>query len=295
MNFRDLQYLVAIDELKHFHNAAEKCFVSQPTLSGQIKKLEEELGVLLIERNNRQVMMTEVGKRIVKQAKIVLSEANEIKTIAQSFQNPMVGEIKIGLIPTLAPYLLPLIIPMLKKTYPLLQIWLHEHQTAVLLKKLQEGDLDALILALPIDTDEFETIDLFKESFYLAVPANSPLATRSRIKTTDLNAKDILLLEEGHCMRGQALDVCYANGANEFSGYRATSLETLRYMVAEGIGMTLLPELAIPKRTTKSDSIKYIPFANPSPYRRIGLLFRRHTSRKTTMENIAKIIQAILP
>lgn len=291
MKLKDLEYLVAIDEEQHFNKAAERCFVSQPTLSGQLKKLEEELDVLLVERTNRQVQMTEVGKAIANQARRILAETRVLKEIAHSHQDLLAGELHIGLIPTVAPYLLPLIMPAIKKNCPKLKLWLHEHQTKVLLDKLRNAELDLLILALPVQTNEFSEIDLFKEPFWLALPGDEELVVKNKINLPDLNKREMLLLEEGHCLRGQALDICFSAGATEYGAFQATSLETLRYMVAEGMGMTLMPELAVPTRTRKDDPIRYIPFNNPQPSRRIGLLYRKTSYREPAFLTLSKIIQ----
>ncbi len=291
MNLRELEYLVAVDEERHFNRAAERCFVSQPTLSGQLKKLEEELGTLLIERSTRHVTMTDVGTAVAQQARLILTEVKAIKEITQSFADPMAGELKVGLIPTVAPYLLPEIIPLLQTSFPQLTLWLHEHQTAVLLEKLKNAELDLLILALPVDTDEFAELDLFEEAFWLAVPSNKTLGQKDHIQLLDLNEQEMLLLEEGHCLRGQALDVCFSAGATENNTFRATSLETLRYMVSEGVGMTLLPELAVPKIRHDSDTIQYIPFSEPRPSRRIGMLYRQGSYREETYQRMAEVIR----
>lgn len=291
MNLRELEYLVAVDEEHHFNRAAERCFVSQPTLSGQLKKLEEELGVMLIERDTRKVSMTDVGTAVAQQARKILTDVKAIKEITQSFDDPMAGELQVGLIPTVAPYLLPEIIPELNNNFPRLTLWLHEHLTAVLLEKLKNANLDLLILALPVETDEFSEIDLFRESFWLAVPTHKTLSKKNIIKMMDLNQQEMLLLEEGHCLRGQALDVCFSAGATENQAFRATSLETLRYMVSEGVGMTLLPELAVPKTKNKSDTINYIPFSEPKPTRRIGMLYRKGSYREETYQKIAQVIK----
>ena len=292
MNLRELEYLVAIADELHFHKAAARCFVSQPTLSGQIKKLEQELGVLLIDRSNRQVFMTDAGKAVVEQARTILSDSKILKEIALSFQDPMVSEIQLGLIPTVAPYLLPRIMPALKQQFPHLKLWLHEQQTQVLLEKLRYAQLDVLILALPIDNHEFKQLNLFKESFWLAVSKQHPLAQKKLIHLNDLNQQQVLLLEEGHCLRDHALDVCYMAGASEFNNFHATSLETLRHMVGEGMGITLLPELAVLRYLKSADNISYIPFAKPIPTRQIGMLFRKNSYREQTYQQIAKTIMA---
>ncbi len=295
MNIRDLEYLIAVDEERHFHRAAERCFVSQPTLSGQLKKLEEELGVLLVERNNRQVSMTEAGEAVVKHARAVLAEIRTIKDVADFYHDPMVGDVRVGIIPTIAPYLLPVIMPPLNKSFPQLKIWLYEYQTHVLLEKLQRAELDFLILALPIEKHEFTELDLFREPFRLAVKKDHALAKKKHINLGDIANQELLLLEEGHCLRGHILDVCLLAGVKEEGQYHATSLETLRHMVGEGMGMTLIPELAVPVKTRKSDEIRYIEFSDPKPNRRIGMLYRKNSYREEAFNNISELIKSVLP
>ena len=291
MNLRDLEYLVAVDEERHFHKAAERCFVSQPTLSGQLKKLEQELGVMLVERSRRQVVMTDVGTAVAQQARKLLAEVKAIKDIVQTFDDPMAGELHAGLIPTLAPYLLPKIMPAIRKQYPKLKLWLHEYQTAVLLEKLRRAELDFLILALPVETDEFAELDLFNEPFLLAVPRDEALAQQPMISLGELSEREMLLLEEGHCLRGQALDVCFMAGATENVGFHASSLETLRHMVGEGMGITLMPELAVPEKQTRQDAIRYLPFQEPKPSRRIGMLYRKGSYREQAFINLQNLVQ----
>ena len=289
-SLRDLEYLVLLDEERHFRRAAERGFVSQPTLSGQLKKLEEQLGVVLVERSSRQVTMTEAGRAVAAQARRVLAEAKAIRDVAQTFQDPLAGELHLGIIPTVAPYLLPLCMPLLHKRHPQLRLMLHEQQTAVALEQLGDATLDLLLLALPVDTGEFAELDLFTEPFLLAAPASEPLADKKQAKLADLQGHAVLLLEEGHCLRGQALDVCVTAGANEYAGFHATSLETLRHMVGEGIGITLIPELAVPQQRNENDPIRYLPFAAPPPSRRIGLLWRKGSYRETAFRAIAATI-----
>ena len=291
INLRDLEYLVAVEEERHFHRAAERCYVSQPTLSGQLKKLEERLGVQLVERSTRQVVMTDVGRAVASQARRVLAAARGIEEIAQTFHDPMAGELQLGLIPTLAPYLLPQIMPALKKSYPALKLWLHEQQTAVLLERLRNAELDLLLLALPVATDEFVELDLFREPFWLALPKGDPLAGRKRASLADINSRELMLLEEGHCLREHALDVCLTAGASEYAAFHATSLETLRHMVGEGMGITLMPQLSLPKRLTKGDPVQYLPFPEPPPSRRIGMLYRKGSYREEAFRAIAETIQ----
>lgn len=295
MNIRELEYLVAVDEERHFHRAAERCFVSQPTLSGQLKKLEQELGVLLVERNNRQVSMTGAGQAVVKHARSVLAEINTIKNVAKYYQDPMVGDVNVGIIPTIAPYLLPIIMPHLNKHFPQFKIWLYEYQTHILMEKLQKAELDFLILALPIEKHEFEELDLFREPFRLAVKKDHNLAKMKHINLGDIAQEKLLLLEEGHCLRGHILDVCLLAGVKEQGQYHATSLETLRHMVGEGMGMTLMPELAVPAKVRKTDEIRYIEFSDPKPNRRIGLVYRKNNYREEAFNKIAEVIKSILP
>ncbi len=294
MNLRDLEYLVALEDERHFHKAAERCFVSQPTLSGQLKKLEDELGVVLVERSSRQVAMTEAGRAVAAQARRVLAETRAIRDLAQAFHDPLAGELQVGLIPTVAPYLLPVIMPQLKALFPHLKLWLHEHQTAVLLNKLRNAALDLLILALPVETAEFAEIDLFQEAFQLAVPKDDPLAAKKYARLADLNDRQVLLLEEGHCLRGQALEVCMQAGGSEYGGFHATSLETLRHMVGEGIGITLIPDLAVPRSPPTSGPVRYLRFHNPPPTRRIGMLYRRGSYRTPAFRAIADAIKESL-
>lgn len=291
MNLRELEYLVAVADERHFHRAAERCFVSQPTLSGQLKKLEEELGVLLVERTNRQVLMTEIGTLLADQARKILAEVRAMRDLAQTYQDPMAGQLHVGLIPTLAPYLLPRIIPAIQTEFPKLKLWLYEYQTAILLDKLRHAQLDVLILALPVDTDEFSEMDLFKEPFWLAVPRGTQLADLHQVQMLDLRDRELLLLEEGHCLRGQALDVCFMAGASENAGFHATSLETLRHMISEGMGMTLFPQLAVPDKARKEEGICYIPFSEPRPNRRIGLLYRKGSYREAAFTRLAEVIK----
>ncbi len=295
MNLRELEYLVALADERHFHKAAARCFVSQPTLSGQLKKLEQELGVVLVERTNRRVSMTEAGTEIARQARAVLAGVRQIRETAATFEDPMSGELRLGIIPTLAPYLLPLIIPALNRRYAKLKFWLYEYQTRVLLQKLRQAELDLLLLALPVETEEFSRIDLFREPFRLAVRKNHRLVKNKSLTLADLRGQPMLLLEEGHCLRGQVLDVCSRARAAVQAHFQATSLETLRQMVAEGMGMTLIPELAVPARPARAGQIRYLEFSDPKPARRIGLLYRKGSYRAQCFAAVAETIQAALP
>jgi LysR family hydrogen peroxide-inducible transcriptional activator len=291
MNLRDLRYLVALAEHKHFGRAAEASFVSQPTLSTQIKKLEEELDVSLVERTPRKVLLTEVGKEIAQRAREVLNEVEQIRAIARRTRDPESGTIRLGIFPTLGPYLLPHVIPRIRERFPRLELLLVEEKTEVVLRQLREGRLDAGILALPIHDDQLHTEFLFEEQFLLAVPENHELARRTTLKLGDLADESLLLLEEGHCLRDQALDVCQLAGAIEKVGFRATSLETLRQMVAANVGITLLPSLSVQPPIAQSDNVHLLPFRGQAPSRRIAMAWRKSSAVAPFLEMFAAIFQ----
>lgn len=287
MNLRDLAYLVALAQHKHFGKAAESTFVTQPALSMQIKKLEKYLDVQLLERTNKSVLLTEIGMSLAERAKQILLQVEELKTTAKLSKDPYVGELKIGIIPTLAPYLLPHIMPTLSARFPKLNIYLVEKQTDVICEQLQAGKLDAIILALPNEQPGWKTLSLFKETFLLAVSNNHVLANRKKIKQTQLANQTLLLLEDGHCLRDQALSICYMVKANESQHFRATSLETLRHMVASGVGMTLMPKLAC----QQNDKVSYITFSGAKPLRMIGLQYRATSSKHQVLTDIANLVK----
>ena len=289
MNFRDLEYLIALEELKHFRKAAEKCFVSQPTLSGQIRKLEDELNVQLMERSSRKVIFTQAGLDIVAKAKTILLEAKSLKEIAKSHNEPMQGTLHIGLIPTVAPYLLPVIIPAIKSAFPDLELYLHENQTHVLLKQLEEGDLDCLMLALLPGMESFKRVDLYDEPLELALSDQHDWSTQREVNLHELSGEHVLMLADGHCLRDQAMGFCFAAGAIEDNSFKATSLETLRHMISADNGLTLLPQLAIPLNRHQS-GVKYIPFKSPVPSRTISLLSRKNSVRQLCFNKLAELI-----
>jgi LysR family hydrogen peroxide-inducible transcriptional activator len=294
MNLRDLRYLVALAEERHFGRAAERCFVSQPTLSAQIRKLEEYLGVPLVERQPRRVKLTEAGEKVVERARRALQEADAIVEIARTDRDPLAGPLKMALIPTVGPYLLPHIAGPLRRALPRLKLMLYEYQTAPLLEKLRGGELDLGIIALPMPTEGLETAFLFDEPFTLAVPASHPLAERERVRLDDLKDETLLLLEDGHCLRDHALSVCSRVRLNQEQDYRASSLETLRQMVAAGHGITLLPELAAATPVGTARGMKIKPFARPAPVRTIGAVWRRTTTRGKAIEAVIAAIRATM-
>ena len=289
MNFRDLEYLIALEELKHFRKAADRCFVSQPTLSGQIKKLEEELNVQLMERSSRKVIFTPAGLDIVAKAKTILLEAKSLKEIAKSHNEPMRGTLHIGLIPTVAPYLLPLIVPVMKEAFPDLELYLHENQTQTLIKQLEEGELDCLMLALMPDMEQFNQLVLYDEPLELALSDKHAWSNQRQISLQELSGEHVLMLADGHCLRDQALGFCFAAGAIEDNSFKATSLETLRHMISAENGVTLLPQLAIPLNRNQA-GVKYIPFEPPVPSRQIVLLSRNNSARQACFDKLAEVI-----
>jgi LysR family hydrogen peroxide-inducible transcriptional activator len=294
MNLRDLRYLVALADTRHFGRAAERCNVTQPTLSAQLKKLEDFLGVTLVERQPRNVALTEVGERIVSRARRVLQDSDDIVAIARASRDPLAGVLKVAFIPTLGPYLLPIVTPPLRKRLPKLQLMLYEYQTEPLLEHLRAGDIDLGILALGVDTDGFETRALADEAFTLAMPSTHPLAKKAHVRTDDLAGETLLLLEDGHCLRDQALDVCSRVAVHEAEDFRATSLETLRQMVAAGHGVTLLPELATRGPFANAKNLVVKPFAKPVPHRTLGGVWRRSSTRGAAIESVCETLRSVL-
>jgi LysR family transcriptional regulator, hydrogen peroxide-inducible genes activator len=294
MNLRDLRYLVALADERHFGKAAERCFVSQPTLSAQIRKLEEYLGVSLVERQPKRVALTPSGEKIVRRARLLLQEADAIVDLARTDRDPLSGPLKLALIPTVGPYLLPHVAGRLRRDVPRLKLMLYEYQTESLLERLRAGEIDVGILALPVMLDGLDSAVLYDEPFMLAVPASHPLADQERVKVDDLRGETLLLLEDGHCLRDQALEVCSRVRVNEAHDYRATSLETLRQMVAAGHGLTLLPELAAETPVGTARGLRVKPFARPAPVRTIGAVWRKSTTRAPAIEAIVTAIRTAM-
>ncbi|MGA2655353.1 MAG: LysR substrate-binding domain-containing protein [Gammaproteobacteria bacterium] len=292
MKLRDLSYLVAVAKTLHFGKAAAQVHVSQPTLSVQIKKLEDRLGVVLIERNNKNVRLTPAGEIIAQKATRILQDIEAIKTYAHTLQDKEAGDIHMGIIPTLGPYLMPQLVQTTHKKLPKLSLWLHEQKTQTLIQQLEHGQLDLAIMALPINNDALITLPLFTEEFYLAVNQMHPLAKKKSIQFKDLNDEKLLLLSDGHCMRDQTLSICDSIQTVHMSDFQATSLETLRHMVAQNLGVTLFPKLAT-KIATKN--IEYIPFKKPAPYREIGLVFRKTHVRAELFSQMAKMMTQLAP
>jgi LysR family transcriptional regulator, hydrogen peroxide-inducible genes activator len=289
MNLRDLHYLLAVAELRNFGQAAERCFISQPTLSMQIKKLEEELGVQLFERSNKKVLPTEVGEQIIVAARRMLQEERLIKETALTAQHPLAGNLRLAAFPTLAPYLFPALVPLIRQQLPNIRLMLVEEKTEPLLQQLSSGQIDAALLALPVADDSLQVMPLFTDEFLLALACDHALAGKTAISMHDLQGEDLLLLDEGHCLRGQALQVCQLAGVVEAQDVRATSLETLRQMVRAGTGVTFMPGIAVREEA----GICYRPFQGQAPSRTIALVWRKTTARSALFEVIGGLIRTL--
>ena len=292
LKLKDLRYLVAVADTRHFGRAAERSFVSQPTLSAQLKKLEQYLGVQLIERAPKRVALTTAGEEIVERARLILAASEEIVELARGHRDPLAGRLRLALLPTIGPYLLPHVAAHLRRQLPRLELMLYEYQTDLMLEKLHSGEIDVGILALPVALDGLDSMELYKEPFMVAMPAGHRLSGRARIRVDDLEHETLLLLEDGHCLRDQALDICSGTDLHEKQDFRATSLETLRQMVASGVGITLLPELAGRGAYGAARGVTIKPFAKPVPTRTIGAVWRKSSARRAAILALAKQIGA---
>ncbi len=295
MTLQELKYLVALADHGHFGKAAEACFITQSTLSTQIKKLEDFLGVTLFDRSLKRVTPTPIGREILQAARNIVEESERIREVARHAQDPMARTIHLGVIPTLGPYYLPHALTLVHKKHPDLRLLLREEMTPQILEHLVDGKLDAGLLALPVNDDSLRVEPLFYEPFFAALPAGHPLAKQDTLKVANIMAEKLLLLDEGHCLRDQALDVC-GTGSRGREEVRATSLETLRQMVGMGLGLTLLPALAVdagPRASKKAIEIR--PFKSPPPGRTIGLAWRKRAPFPETFERLAQTLKNTLP
>jgi LysR family hydrogen peroxide-inducible transcriptional activator len=290
IKLKDLRYLVAVADTGHFGRAAERCFISQPTLSAQLKKLEDYLGVQLIESQSRGATLTEAGAQIVARARLMLSAGDEVMAIAQTHRDPLSGRLKVAMIPTVGPYVLPKVAPAVHKQLPALDLLLFEYQTAPMLEKIRSGDIDVGVLALPVEDDALATRKLYDEAFNVALPENHRLAQRASVRIADLEDESLLLLEEGHCLRDQALEVCGRIAIHERQDFRATSLETLRQMVAAGAGVTLMPELASAGAYGNARGVVIRPLVRPTPHRQIGAVWRKSSARLAAIHAFTEVV-----
>lgn len=290
LSLRQLQYVVAVAETLGFHRAAERCHVSQPTLSAQVQQLESVLGVKIFERDRRRVLVTSAGADIVARARRVLVEAVDLLAAATRLREPFVGTVRVGVIPTVAPYLLPEIMPRIGKAYPKLALVFREEKTADIVRELSEGALDAGLLALEADVGGCAHAAIARDSFVAALPKGHALARKKRLDLSDLEGEDVLLLDEGHCLRDQALALCAKAKAAE-TPFRATSLATLAQMVSSGAGITLLPSMAVPVENRRGQ-LEVRPFARPIPGRTIALIWRPSSPLAPMFVELAKTLRA---
>jgi len=295
MTLTELRYIVAVARERHFGRAAEACFVSQPTLSVAVKKLEEELGVVLFERGPGEVSVTPPGQKIVEQAQRVLEEAARVREIAAAGRDPLVGPLRLGAIYTIGPYLLPKLVPIMRRTAPSMPLHIQENFTQNLSEALKSGEVDAIVIALPFEEPGIATRAVYDEPFFVAVPKGHAWEGRKRISSDELANESLLLLGEGHCFRDQVLDICHVVRAKDRSALAKTveggSLETIRQMVASGVGVTVLPSTSVGAGGA-GDLIRILPFARPAPTRRVGLAWRRSFPRPEAIEALRKGILA---
>jgi len=291
VSLKQLKYFDAVARSRHFGKAAEHCAVTQPALSMQIQELEKSLGVQLLERGRSGVMLTESGKEIAERAARVLADVRDIVDVARQQGNVLAGPLGLGVIPSVAPYILPQLLPMMRDAFPDLDLHIRESQTQTLVSELLDGQLDVLLLALPVDHPDIETLRLFDDRFLLAMASSHRMSNRVKATPDLLETEKLLLLEEGHCMRDQALAFCSLRRIENINTFGASSLSTLVQMVANGLGMTLLPELAVPLESRRGD-IRLMRFADPEPQRVIGLAWRRSSPRKRHFEELGQMIAA---
>jgi LysR family hydrogen peroxide-inducible transcriptional activator len=289
ITLRHLRYLGALAEHRHFGRAAEACAVSQPALSMQIKDLEAFLGVELVERRPGEAALTEVGAEVAKRGEQLVAAARDLVDFAQHRGRILSGRLTLGIIPSLAPYALPKILPALQRGYPELRIELRETQTKFLLEELIRGSLDVVMLALPVPEAELETAALFYDPFLLAVPAADPRPANAHVSARDVDPQRLILLEEGHCLRDQALAYCAGNRNGAAVGLGATSLVTVMQMVANGYGVTLVPQVAVDVEV-RDDRIKLLRFDDPAPGRQVGLAWRRTSPRKADFAALGRLV-----
>lgn len=287
---KQLRYLCAVVEHGHFGKAARACHVSQSTLSAGILELEEVLGVSLLERNNRNLVLTALGEAVVERARTLLLEVEDLVSLCQASTQPFSGSLRLGVIPTIAPYLLPGLLKALRKAHPQFRPFIREDQSQPLIDALHRGELDVLLLALPFPAEGVETKQLFSDPFLLATPNGHPLGARDSVRSADLKGEGLLLLEDGHCLREHALDACKLRDSDVLVPYQATSLTTVVQMVAGGIGVTLLPQMAVLADVAPASEVNITPFEGGGVARDIGLMWRRKTPRQSEFYLLGEFI-----
>ena len=291
---KQLRYLCAVEEHGHFGNAAAACHVSQSTLSAGVLELEDNLGVALVERNNRRVILSVLGKEVVERARNILLDVDDMVATCDASSEPFTGKVRLGVIPTIAPFILPTLLKRLRKKHPKFQLFIREDLSAHLVDALQHGELDLLMLALPYPADNADTMHLFDDEFLFACPGNHSLAGKSRgkVRTADLQKQDLLLLEDGHCLRDHALEACKLKDSDLSIPYQATSLNTIVQMVANGIGVTLLPQMALDANILTGTDVQTRHMAEKDVSRSIGLMWRKKTPRRAEFTLLGEFISA---
>jgi LysR family hydrogen peroxide-inducible transcriptional activator len=298
MTLTELKYIVAVARERHFGHAAEACFVAQPTLSVAIKKLEDELGVTLFERGGTEISVTPLGAQIVAQAERVLEQTAAIKEIAKQNKDPLAGSLRLGVIYTVGPYLLPPLVKNLIDHVPQMPLILQENFTVRLVELLRQGELDCAIMALPLPDNGLTIESLYDEPFVVAMPRHHPWAVRTAISAQDLKSETMLLLGNGHCFRDQVLEVCpemarFASAGNGIQRtFEGSSLETIRHMVASGIGLTVLPSASVPDMQARDGMLRYLPFEEPAPSRRIVIAWRKSFTRRAAIDAVCDAVRA---
>ncbi len=298
MNLRDLRYFIAVADTEHFGKAAARCFVSQPTLSGQIKKLESELGIALFERTNKSVALTPIGQELLGHARRAIEEADAMGDIAKLYTDPLAGPLRLGAIPTISPYLMPLILAPLRSQHPKLRLVLSEEITEMLLKRLHDHEIDAALIATPVDNTALEERPLFDEPFWLAHPVGHELYDKDEISREDLDNTELLLLSDGHCLAQQVMEVCHIaerRQAGEMADLRASSLETLLHLVGAGFGCTLVPALAVRGAWMTDTGVVARRLTLPDAFRKVRIVWRRSYPRRAAVNAIVDTILAHLP
>lgn len=295
ISLKQLRSIAALSDTLHFGRAAERCHITQPALSAQIAQLEAALGSVLVERSRRRVLMTPMGREVAERAKRILRDVEELRELTRRHGQPLVGTLRLGVLPTLGSYLLPHILPALRSRYPDLRLYLREEPVKRLLVELEHGELDLLLVSLPRREESLVSLPLFFEPFWLAMPLGHRLASTPRLSTADLAGEQLILLEQGHCLRDQALALAEGAGAEEETDFRATSLDSLRQMAATGLGATLLPALYVKEEAFEDDQLVVRPFAAPVPGRHIALVWRRTTTRAEEFRLFATLVREHLP
>ena len=291
-SMKQLQYVVALADTKHFGRAAERCYITQSTLSAGIRDLESVLGAAVAERSNRRVLMTPIGMQIAEGAKALLRGAEEIMEMATAGRSPMMGEMRLGVIPTISPFLLPRVLPALGRRFPELTLYLREEQSDPLLTRLQNGELDVALIALPYDTEDLSTDVILQDEFLFACSRDHALAGTDEVSLEALSNEPLMLLEEGHCLRGHTLDVCGVGNKRARAQFEASSLHTLVQMVAADVGVTLIPQLAIDAHITQGTDISLSRLSVPAS-RQIGLVWRRSSLRTKDFQLLGNTLREL--